>query len=106
MRLFCFRFCIFPGGLLYAFLCSLITLLVIFGRVDESLLALRDTINSASYDAERMQKSLFERLSPLLILKILPLRVFNDFNSSILYGQLLNQDSMHGTVSRFLRHLS
>ncbi|KAI6696746.1 hypothetical protein NL676_016865 [Syzygium grande] len=67
-------------------------------EVDESLLARRDTINSASYDAERMQKSLFERLSPLLILKILPLRVFNDLNSSILYGQLLNQDSMHANA--------
>ncbi|XP_030518684.2 uncharacterized protein LOC115732156 [Rhodamnia argentea] len=67
-------------------------------EVDKSLLALRDTSNSASYDAERMQKSLFERLSPLLILRILPLRVFDDLNSSILYGQLLNQDSVHANA--------
>ncbi|KAF8044007.1 hypothetical protein BT93_A2094 [Corymbia citriodora subsp. variegata] len=63
-------------------------------EVDKSL----PTINSASYDQERMQKSLFERLSPLLILKILPLRVFNDLSSSVLYGQLLNQDSMHANA--------
>lgn len=67
-------------------------------EVDKSLLALRDTINSPSYDEERMQKSLFERLSPLLIIKILPLRVFDDLNSSILYGQLLNQDNMHANA--------
>ncbi|OMO71598.1 Cytochrome P450 [Corchorus olitorius] len=45
----------------------------------------------ASDDSEKMQQFLFERLCPLLIIRLLPLRVFDDLNSSVMYGQLHNQ---------------
>ncbi|KAK2995773.1 hypothetical protein RJ640_010749 [Escallonia rubra] len=37
------------------------------------------------------QHSLFARLSPLLVIKLLPLRVFNDLKSSLVYGELCDQ---------------
>ncbi|KAJ4844132.1 hypothetical protein Tsubulata_045822 [Turnera subulata] len=39
-------------------------------------------------DSENMQHSLFKRLCPLLIVRLLPLRVFNDLNLSVMYDQL------------------
>lgn len=48
-----------------------------------------------------MQQSLFERLCPLLIVRLLPLRVFNDLNSSVVYGQIRNAPFMHGIFSSF-----
>ncbi|KAJ7972236.1 putative ARM repeat superfamily protein [Quillaja saponaria] len=46
-------------------------------------------------DAAEMQQSLFEHLCPLLIIKMLPLQVFNDLNLSTMYGHL-SQDIMLG----------
>ncbi|KAK3035173.1 hypothetical protein RJ639_032846 [Escallonia herrerae] len=37
------------------------------------------------------QHSLFARLSPLLVIKLLPLRVFNDLQSSLVYGEVCDQ---------------
>lgn len=53
----------------------------------------------ASDDPANMQQLLFEHLCPLLIIRMLPLSVFNDLNSSVMYGQLINQD--HGDVNIF-----
>ncbi|KAJ1429936.1 Armadillo-type fold [Sesbania bispinosa] len=46
-----------------------------------------------------MQQSLFEHLCPLLIIKMLPMKTFNDLNSSIMYGNL-SQNLMHGSGNR------
>ncbi|KAJ0043101.1 hypothetical protein Pint_17932 [Pistacia integerrima] len=51
--------------------------------------------NFTSEESMEMQQSLFERLCPLLIIKLLPLRVFDDVNSYIMYGQCLNEETMH-----------
>ncbi|KAL5540486.1 hypothetical protein UlMin_043080 [Ulmus minor] len=45
----------------------------------------------SSNDSACMQQLLFEHLCPLLIIRMLPLSVFNDLNSSIMYGQLINR---------------
>ncbi|KAF5938251.1 hypothetical protein HYC85_025757 [Camellia sinensis] len=39
----------------------------------------------------KLEHSLFDRLCPLLIVRLLPLRVFNDLNSSLIYGELCKQ---------------
>ncbi|GAB4851595.1 hypothetical protein Ancab_030997 [Ancistrocladus abbreviatus] len=40
--------------------------------------------------------TLFDRLCPLLIIKLLPLRVFDDLHSTIMYGQFLGQGIAQG----------
>ncbi|GLT55250.1 hypothetical protein SLA2020_283890 [Shorea laevis] len=49
-----------------------------------------------NHDSVKMQQSLFERLCPLLMIRMLPLRIFNDLNSSIMYDQVLIQGILHG----------
>eukprot|EP01018_Ginkgo_biloba_P032849 Gb_14493 [translate_table: standard] len=44
----------------------------------------------------RLEDILFDRLSPLLVLKVLPLRAFNDHNSRDLYGDLSITAERHG----------
>ncbi|KAH7557293.1 hypothetical protein JRO89_XS11G0106900 [Xanthoceras sorbifolium] len=51
---------------------------------------------STSEESVKMQQYLFEHLCPLLIIKLLPLRVFDDLSSSIIYGRLLNAITAHG----------
>ncbi|KAI7990306.1 hypothetical protein LOK49_LG12G02906 [Camellia lanceoleosa] len=41
----------------------------------------------------KLEHSLFDCLCPLLIIRLLPLRVFNDLNSSLIYGELCKQDT-------------
>lgn len=41
-----------------------------------------------NYDAAERRIDLFNRLCPLLVLRLLPLQVFNDLNSSALYDEL------------------
>lgn len=57
-------------------------------EIDESFLSRWEQRTYTSDEFEEMQRSLFERLCPLLIIKILPLKTFNDLNSSIMYGHL------------------
>lgn len=45
-----------------------------------------------------LQHSLFDRLCPLLIIRLLPLRVFDDLKSSLVYGELLEEHMMHGIL--------
>ncbi|XP_059646314.1 uncharacterized protein LOC132292139 isoform X2 [Cornus florida] len=52
----------------------------------------------SSDDSVELQQSLFCRLCPLLIIRLLPLRVFDDLNSSTVYGELLNQSVLHDAV--------
>ncbi|MCL7036267.1 hypothetical protein MKW94_009830 [Papaver nudicaule] len=42
-------------------------------------------------DSCKLRNTVFDRLCPLLIIRLLPLRVFDDLNSSIMYGHLLNE---------------
>ncbi|XP_074378983.1 uncharacterized protein LOC141720455 isoform X2 [Apium graveolens] len=48
----------------------------------------------AKEDGERVQNSLFDHLSPLLIIRLLPLRVFDDLETSSVYGELLERIRM------------
>ncbi|XP_039010853.1 uncharacterized protein LOC120139789 [Hibiscus syriacus] len=64
-------------------------------EIDEGFLSRWETRTCTSDDSMRMQQSLFERLCPLLIIRLLPLRVFNDLNSSVMYGQLHNAPFMN-----------
>ncbi|XP_068472722.1 uncharacterized protein [Phaseolus vulgaris] len=57
-------------------------------QIDESFLSRWEQRTYSSDEFEEMQQSLFEHLCPLLIIKILPLKTFNDLNSSIMYGHL------------------
>ncbi|XP_021893322.1 uncharacterized protein LOC110811211 isoform X2 [Carica papaya] len=59
--------------------------------VDESFLSRWDSGTYTSDDSKRMQQVLFDRLCPLLILRLLPMRVFDYLESSIMYGQLLSR---------------
>ncbi|XP_024965629.1 uncharacterized protein LOC112505833 isoform X2 [Cynara cardunculus var. scolymus] len=53
-------------------------------EIDESFLSELDT--SYAENDVKLQHSLFDRLCPLLIIRLLPLRVFNDLKSSVVYG--------------------
>ncbi|KAK7378180.1 hypothetical protein VNO80_03617 [Phaseolus coccineus] len=57
-------------------------------QIDESFLSRWEQRTYSNDEFEEMQQSLFEHLCPLLIIKILPLKTFNDLNSSIMYGHL------------------
>ncbi|GMN54780.1 hypothetical protein TIFTF001_023898 [Ficus carica] len=59
----------------------------------------RESRTITSDDSTDMQQLLFEHLCPLLIVRMLPLSVFNDLNSSVMYGRLNNQD--YGEVKIF-----
>lgn len=65
-------------------------------RVDEGFISMWESRTYTDEDSVKMQQSLFERLCPLLIIRLLPLRVFNDLSSSVLYGQLPSQSIPHG----------
>ncbi|GAV57287.1 hypothetical protein CFOL_v3_00825 [Cephalotus follicularis] len=64
-------------------------------EIDESIFYRWDSGTNTSDNSMKMQLCLFERLCPLLIIRMLPLRVFNDLNSSMMYGQLLDKGIMH-----------
>ncbi|XP_027939676.1 uncharacterized protein LOC114193892 [Vigna unguiculata] len=57
-------------------------------QIGESFLSRWEQRTYTSDEFEEMQHSLFKHLCPLLIIKILPLKTFNDLNSSIMYGHL------------------
>ncbi|RDY02152.1 hypothetical protein CR513_14431, partial [Mucuna pruriens] len=57
-------------------------------EIDESFLSRWEQRTYTNDEFEEMQRFLFERLCPLLIIKILPLKAFNDLNSPIIYGHL------------------
>ena len=65
-----------------------LTICQFHSRIDESFLSRWEYKTYSSDEFEEMQQSLFEHLCPLLILKMLPMKTFNDLNSSIMYGHL------------------
>ncbi|KFK35004.1 hypothetical protein AALP_AA5G221800 [Arabis alpina] len=54
-------------------------------KMDESFISTSDT--KSSVDKTKLKKSLFDHLCPLLILRMLPQRVFDDIDSSTVYGK-------------------
>ncbi|KAK9141899.1 hypothetical protein Syun_011299 [Stephania yunnanensis] len=46
--------------------------------------------------SSELDHCLFDHLCPLLIIRVLPLRVFNDLGSSVVYGHVLNQATTRG----------
>nr|GEV80365.1 hypothetical protein [Tanacetum cinerariifolium] len=60
-------------------------------EIDESFLSGLD-ISQTANDV-KLQHCLFDRLCPLLIIRLLPLKVFNDLNSSLVYGDLLSKNN-------------
>uniref|UniRef100_A0A5B6YYI7 Uncharacterized protein n=1 Tax=Davidia involucrata TaxID=16924 RepID=A0A5B6YYI7_DAVIN len=64
-------------------------------EIDESFFSRWENRTYTSDDSVKFQHSLFDRLCPLLIIRLLPQSVFNDLNSSIMYGELLNQCVLH-----------
>ncbi|KAD3336291.1 hypothetical protein E3N88_31810 [Mikania micrantha] len=64
-------------------------------EIDETLLSELDITRTES--DIKLQHSLFNRLCPLLLIRILPLKVFNDQKSSLVYGDLHSQNNnVHG----------
>lgn len=55
-------------------------------------------LSSQKVDAFYTQHSLFSRLCPLLVIRLLPLKVFDDFSSSSLYGKYSGEHLVPGTV--------
>jgi hypothetical protein len=67
-------------------------------RIDESFLARWECRSYSSDEYEEMQRTLFEHLCPLLIIKMLPMKTFDNLNSSVMYGHL-SQNKTHGIYS-------
>ncbi|KAL6332439.1 hypothetical protein AAG906_008019 [Vitis piasezkii] len=65
-------------------------------ELDESFFTKEGSKTYAADDSMKLQHSLFDRLFPLLVIRLLPMRVFNELDSSVIYGQLLDQVVMHG----------
>ncbi|KAL4587515.1 hypothetical protein LXL04_000386 [Taraxacum kok-saghyz] len=59
-------------------------------EIDESFLS--ELNLSSTENNTKLQNSFFNRLCPLLIIRLLPLRVFNTLNSSLVYGHLNKND--------------
>ncbi|KAI3811705.1 hypothetical protein L1987_21434 [Smallanthus sonchifolius] len=58
-------------------------------EIDETLMSELDI--SRTENDTKLQHSLFNRLCPLLLIRLLPLKVFNDQKYSLVYGDLHNQ---------------
>ena len=63
---------------------------------DESFFTKRGSKNYAVDDSMKLQHSLFDRLCSLLVIRLLPMRVIDELDFSVTYGQLLNQVVVHG----------
>ncbi|KAF3442571.1 hypothetical protein FNV43_RR16487 [Rhamnella rubrinervis] len=71
--------------------------------IDESSFARWKSGSYTSDDSAKMQQLLFEHLCPLLITRMLPLSIFNDLNSLVMYDQLSNQSIIndYGDINIF-----
>ncbi|XP_045793361.1 uncharacterized protein LOC123888366 isoform X3 [Trifolium pratense] len=67
-------------------------------EIDESFLLRWERRTYTSNEYEEMQRTLFEHLCPLLIIKMLPMKTFDDLNSPVMYAHL-SQNKMHGSGS-------
>ncbi|CAL5193475.1 unnamed protein product [Lathyrus oleraceus] len=71
--------------------------------IDESFLSKWECRTYTSDEYDEMQRTLFDHLCPLLIIKMLPMKTFDDLNSSVMYGHF-SQNKMHGSRSPELDH--
>ncbi|CAH2063814.1 unnamed protein product [Thlaspi arvense] len=62
-------------------------------KMDESFVSRSDT--KSFIGKTKLENSLFDHLCPLLILRLLPQRVFDDIDSSTIYGEFLRGDSVN-----------
>ncbi|KAF2307855.1 hypothetical protein GH714_032638 [Hevea brasiliensis] len=63
--------------------------------ISKGFLSRWESKSCTSEEFMKMEQSLFERLCPLLIIRMLPLGVFDDLNSHTMYGQLPIQGITH-----------
>ena len=63
---------------------------------DESFFTKGGSKNYAANDSMKLQHSLFDCLCPLLVIRLLPMRVMDELDFSVTYGQLLNRVVVHG----------
>ncbi|KAL6523246.1 hypothetical protein OROGR_016849 [Orobanche gracilis] len=68
-------------------------------EIDECFSKGEEKTDSNSWAMEREQ-CLFSRLCPLLVIRLLPLRVFDDLNSSIVYGEFSRNADVHASEDR------
>ncbi|XP_058738287.1 uncharacterized protein LOC131610375 isoform X1 [Vicia villosa] len=73
------------------------------GRIDESFLSKWECRTYTSGEYDEMQRTLFDHLCPLLIVKMLPMKTFDDLSSSVMYGRF-SQNKMLGSRSPELDH--
>ncbi|KAI3802107.1 hypothetical protein L1987_30232 [Smallanthus sonchifolius] len=66
-------------------------------RIDETLMSELDI--SRTENDIKLKHSLFSRLCLLLLIRLLPLKVFNDQKSSLVYGDLHNQNNSIHDIS-------
>ncbi|WJX83997.1 hypothetical protein P8452_66613 [Trifolium repens] len=64
-------------------------------EIDESFLSRWECRTYTSDEYEEMQRTLFEHLCPLLIIRMLPMKTFDALNSPVMHGHL-SQNKMHG----------
>lgn len=69
-----------------------------FSSIDESSFSRWKSGSYTSDDSSKMQQLLFEHLCPLLVTRMLPLSIFNDLNSLVMYDQLSNQGIINGKL--------
>lgn len=63
--------------------------------VDESFSEGKGRTDSNS-ETIKYEHRLFTRLCPLLVIRLLPLRVFDDLNSPLVYGEIPHNSAVHG----------
>ncbi|KAK9142625.1 hypothetical protein Syun_012025 [Stephania yunnanensis] len=67
------------------------------GKDGKLLSSVSSRIDRISFELDHC---LFDHLCPLLIIRLLPLRVFDDLGSSVVYGHVLNQATTRGFEGR------
>ncbi|CAI8583135.1 unnamed protein product [Vicia faba] len=73
-------------------------IVVLAKLIDGSFLSKWECRTYTSDEYDEMQRILFDHLCPLLIIKMLPMKTFDDLNSSVMYGHF-SQNKMHGSRS-------
>ncbi|KAJ8638025.1 hypothetical protein MRB53_012292 [Persea americana] len=64
-------------------------------EMDQNQLLKSENETFTSDNSLSLKGSLFSHLCPLLIIRLLPLELFNNLNSSVMYGRLLNEGILH-----------
>ncbi|XP_065855835.1 uncharacterized protein [Euphorbia lathyris] len=69
-------------------------------RISEDLISRWESRSLMSEDSMKMKQLLFERLSPLLVVRLLPLKVFSDLNLYSMHGAIdgITQVSEYGDI--------